>query len=352
MFSNFNENIEIVGIASAVPNNLVKISKEYAFFGKQKIDRISKSSGLKNKYITKEKICTSDLCFKAAEKLIRQLNWKKNDINFLIFVSQTPDYMLPATACVLQERLGLSTSVASFDINLGCSGYIYGLWSICNFLSLKKNSKGLLLVGDTISKISSPKDISVKPLFGDAGTATALQNKKNKSKNFFCLGTDGKGYKNLIVPAGSFRKPSNQKTKRRVLMNDSNIRSEEDLYMNGSSIFEFTLERVGPMVEKTLKELKWDYNKVDYFIFHQANKFMIEHLVEKLDLPKEKVLYSIEKFGNTSSASIPLSITDKLQNKITKKKLNILMAGFGVGYSFGAAGFSCGPIKLPKLIKV
>ena len=171
MFSNFNNNIEVVGIASAVPNNLKKIADEEKTFGKQKVDRISKSSGLKTRYIADSKICTSDLCFYAAEKLIKELGWKKNDINFLIFVTQTPDYVLPATSCVLQERLGLSTSVAAFDVNLGCSGYVFGLWAISNFLSNKKDSKGLLLVGDTLSKVSSPKDISVKPLFGDAGSS-------------------------------------------------------------------------------------------------------------------------------------------------------------------------------------
>ena len=352
MFSNFNNNIEVVGIASAVPNNLKKIADEEKTFGKQKVDRISKSSGLKTRYIADSKICTSDLCFYAAEKLIKELGWKKNDINFLIFVTQTPDYVLPATSCVLQERLGLPTSVVAFDINLGCSGYVFGLWTISNFLSNKKDSKGLLLVGDTLSKVSSPKDISVKPLFGDAGTATAVEYKNKKNKIYFCLGTDGKGYENLIVPAGSFRKPSNIETKKRVLMNDNNIRSKEDLFMNGGKIFEFTIERVEPMIKKVLSLLKWNYTNVDYFIFHQANKFMLDHLVSKMDIPKEKASYSIEKFGNTSCASIPLCITDQLQNKINKKEINIVIAGFGAGYSFGAAGFSCGPIILPKLIKV
>jgi 3-oxoacyl-[acyl-carrier-protein] synthase-3 len=351
MFCSTNENVKIVGLASAVPSTLIDISQEESNFGKEKILRLAKSSGLKQKYIANSSVCTSDLCLLAAKKLIKDLSWKKESIDFLIFVSQTPDYVLPATACVLQKKLGLFSKVVAFDINLGCSGFVYGLWTISNFLSNNKG-RGLLLVGDTISKIASPDDISVKPLFGDAGTATALEYNSKTNKSFFCLGTDGEGYKNLIVPAGSFRNKSNKITKQRKIRFDKNIRSDEDLYMNGGKIFEFTLERVEPMVNKVLKMSKWDYKNIDFFIFHQANKFMIDHLVNKMDIPKNKVLYTIEKFGNTSSASIPLSITDKLQGKIDKKNLKIVMTGFGVGYSFGAVASSFGPIFLPKLLKI
>ena len=199
MFSYISNNVKIIGIASAVPSTLININEEKKEFGKEKIERLAKSSGLQYKHISNKNICTSDLCYSAAKKLLNELNWKKTSIDFLVFVTQTPDYVLPATACVLQQRLGLSSKTVAFDINLGCSGFVYGLWVISNFLSNNQKSRGLLLVGDTISKIASPEDISVKPLFGDAGTAVAI-NYKKKLKNFSCFyfGTDGSGYKYLI----------------------------------------------------------------------------------------------------------------------------------------------------------
>ncbi len=344
----------IAGVASAVPETIRDLNSLETIFGQEDIRKISDSSGVLLRRIAPPdgSICTSDLCAAAAERLLTELNWDRQTIDGLIFVSQTPDYVLPATACSLHGRLNLSKTCASFDINLGCSGYIYGLWLAASMISSGGCNRVLLLVGDTISRIASPFDRAVSPLFGDAGTATALERAAESNPLCFQLGTDGTGSQNLIVPAGGFRRPRSIKTAERTPREGGNIRSDEDLYMNGGEIFAFTLREIPSLILGICKDAGWRIEDVNSFLFHQANRFMLQHLAKKMKLPTHKMVIALENFGNTSSASIPLALTQCLSARLKFEKMRLVLAGFGVGYSWGAVSLICGPIAAPELIIV
>lgn len=344
--------IRISGIASAIPKGKRTLKDDEKIFGIEETTKISSSTGVKTRYIVKDGECTSDLCFTAAKALLSQLEVPTSSIDALILVTQTPDYILPATSCVLHDRLGLSKSCITFDVNLGCSGYIYGLWLAANIISSGTLSRILFLAGDTISRLISPSDRSVSSLFGDAGTATIIEKTDDESSQMiFSLGTDGKGKDQLIVPAGGFRYPKMQKTSERSMRKDNNFRSDEDLYMNGPEIFSFSLREIPPLINTLLDETQWSVSDVDAFIFHQANGFMLRHLMRRLKIPAEKFILALSEYGNTSSASIPLAMTHDLSRRITgKETIKLLLSGFGVGYSWGGVTIKCGAnLVLPKL---
>ncbi len=340
--------VRITGIASAVPECIRTVDEDAIAFPDSDVSKISDSTGVRKRHIVTGNLCTSDLCFAATERLFIESGVERNSIDVLLFVSQTPDYVLPATSCSLHSRLALDKHCASFDVNLGCSGYIYGLWLASNLIACGSAKRALLLAGDTISRIAAPKDRSVALLFGDAGTATILERDDDSLPMSFVLGTDGSGQKNLIVPAGGFRIPRSEETAIQTEHEGGNIRSEEHLYMNGPEIFTFTLKEVPGMV----KSLVTDYDAIDAVVMHQANKFMLDYIAKRLKIPKEKLIVTLENYGNTSSASIPLALTDALSQKLKNTSLNLLLAGFGVGYSWGAVTVTCGPMVMPELVLV
>jgi len=308
--------------------------------------------GVKTRRIAESSTCTSDLCFVAAKKLIEDLNWTPETIDGIIFVSQTPDYRLPATSCSIQERLGLSEQCAAFDVNLGCSGYVYGLWIAANFIKTGDMKRVLLLVGDTITKAIAPNDKSTAMLFGDAGSATALEYDESASGVSFVLGTDGKGKENLIISAGGFRNPTTSHNLVRNGKPEGGASSDNDLYMNGGEIFNFTIKRVPALVKDLLDTGNTETKDVDYFVFHQANEFILKHLSKKMKLEKEKCPINIGEFGNTSSASIPLAIVSELSDVLSKSEKKLAMLGFGVGYSWGGALINVGPLSSLGLLEV
>ncbi|AZC27862.1 3-oxoacyl-ACP synthase III family protein [Pseudomonas sessilinigenes] len=322
-------NVRVEGIACSVPQNVSEVSDLATKFGEETIQKIMTSTGVVRRHVVDQE-CSSDLCVAAAERLIADLDIDRTSIDTLIFVSQTHDHTLPATACILQDRLQLSTKVAAFDVALGCSGYVYGLWLASSLISGGGSRRVLLLVGDTISKIVSEDDRSVAALFGDAGSATLLKYDEDAQPISFVLGTDGKGASNLIVPAGGFR----DRTGKTSEVNEPEVRGPFDLYMNGAEIFAFTLARVAPLV-KALHESRADNGAaVDHYVFHQANKFMLEHLVKRMKLPREKVLLDVENVGNTSCTSIPLAVSLAELQKDNRVTGLMMLAGFGVGYSW------------------
>jgi 3-oxoacyl-[acyl-carrier-protein] synthase-3 len=344
--------VRLAGIACAVPDKIRSLDDDVLAFGEADALKISSSTGVKQRYVAPPGVCTSDLCFASAKQILEELDWAPDSIDVLIFVSQTPDYVLPATACSLHGRLGLAKRCASFDLNLGCSGYVYGLWVAASLLSAGSYSRALLLVGDTISRLASPQDRSVAPLFGDAGTATALERSASAPPMYFELGTDGAGQSHLVVPAGGFRQPHSAETALRVERENGNVRSDEDLYMNGPEIFTFTLREVQPLVQSTLAAANWRVEDVDAFVFHQANQFMLTHLSKRMKLPAGKVVLALGEYGNTSSASIPLAILHGLRDRARTGPLQLLIAGFGVGFSWGAAALKVDKLVMPKLLKV
>lgn len=323
-------NVKITGLACAVPEAVSEVLKLADQFGEENVQKIIASTGVERRHIVTDE-CSSDLCLAAARKLMADMSIDPNSIDTLIFVTQTHDYTLPATACILQEKLGLPRSTAAFDVALGCSGYVYGLWLASSLLSAGGSKRALLLVGDTISKIVSEKDRSVAALFGDAGSATLLEYDESASDMSFALGTDGRGAKNLIVPAGGFKDRQGLST----TIEDADMRGPFNLYMNGAEIFAFTLARV-PALVKALSEST--ECSIDKYVFHQANRFMLQHLSKRMKLPEEKVVMTLQDYGNTSSASIPLAISH-LKNMKNPNTESIdgryMLAGFGVGYSWG-----------------
>ncbi len=344
-------NVRISGIASAVPNLEGDPADFFDRFGEGEVKKIIQSTGVYKRRVVPPGMCASDLCMAAAEGLFGQEKWQKNDIDAVIFLSQSGDYVVPFTAALLQKRLGLATSCAAFDVNLGCSGYVYGLWMAASLIAGGGMGKVLLLMGDTSTTGVSADDRATALLFGDAGTATILERTDCPDAELvFVLGTDGNGGHNLIVPAGGSRNPSSPETRLKRETEDGSRRSDEDLYMNGPEIFAFTLREVPKMVSQVLAVSGNSVDSVDSFVFHQANKFILDYLARRMRLPADKVPLSIGEYGNTSAASIPVTLTHCLRQQISANKMKLLLAGFGVGYSWGAVICDMENVVMPEMI--
>jgi len=349
------ENVIIKGVSACVPSCIQENIKLPVFLSQEDAHKFISSTGIENRRVSDEKTTTSDLCFHAAEKLIADLNWQKEDIDCLIFVTQTPDYILPATSCILQNRLGLSEECFSLDISLGCSGWVYGMSIISNLLSTGAFKKGLLLVGDTLSKINSKDDKSSYPLFADAGTATALEHQKNMTKIkkiYFHLATDGSGFETIIIPDGANRNRVSPESFINKEYGEGIVRNNLNIALNGMDVFSFGISKAPQSVNKMIEHFNLDKEAINYFIFHQANLFMNEKIRKKLKLPEEKVPYSLKEFGNTSSATIPLTMVTQLQRKLQNEKLKLIGCGFGVGLSWGSIYFSTDKIICSNLIEI
>jgi len=349
------QGVRIAGIASAVPNTVSAVADAADKFGAEDIQKIIKSTGVERRHVAAPKLCCSDLCYAAAKRLLDDLKWDPASVDGLIFVSQSFDFpCVPATSCILQMRLGLPKSAAVFDLVLGCSGHVYASWVAANLLAASGLSRVLVLAGDVATRGVSPLDRSTALLFGDGGSATALEKDGNAPPLAFVLGTDGTGWKNLIMPTGiqSARHPRNETTAVRQKAEANNWRSQDELFMDGTEIFAFTIREVPTLISNVLAASGWTRDEVDYFVFHQANKFMLTHLAKSMKLPLPKVPFSLKEYGNTSSASIPITINSELGEAIRTRPLKLLMAGFGVGYSWGACTATCGPLVTPPVILV
>ncbi len=333
-------NIEVSGISAAVPRNTVSNSGLEGYT-KDELEKLIATLGIHERRVADSKICASDLCIESANKLIEKLNWKKSEIEVLFFVSQTPDYILPGSSLNIVERLGLPKSCVSFDINQGCAGYVYGLSLISSFMSASKLSKGLLLVGDTITKFISPNNKSLVPIFSDCGTATALSYNSNSSKISFNISSEGIDYDAIIVEQGGSR--SQFKT-------DANGKLE--LNMKGLEVFNFSLKKVAPNIQELLVKEEQSVDDIDYFILHQANALILESIAQKINVDMAKVPSSLMHYGNTSGATIPLTIVTNLNKggEIINSK-NVL-AGFGVGLSLASAIVEFNNVVCCDLIEV
>ncbi len=330
----------IAGVVSCVPTQVVDNVPFIERFGDKAHD-IEKMTGVRERRWTDADTTTADLCQRAAERLLDQLGWERDSVDALFFVTQTPDYRLPATACALQGRLGLGKHVIAFDINLGCSGYPYGLWQAMQTVASGAARRALLLVGDTITKTVDADDRSTAMLFGDAGTATAIEPDANGSARFI-LGTDGTGERQLIIAEGAYRAAP-------VLEEGVMGPKADALYMDGGAIFNFTLATVPPLVAATL-ETGGGVDRFDAFLFHQANAFMLRHLAKKSKLPADKVPVNIDRFGNTSSATIPLLMTTDLADRLREGSTHLGLFGFGVGFSWGSVDVTVGPLTCVETI--
>lgn len=332
------DHIAIRGIAVNVPSSQV-FNKDSTLFDKEdEYKKFVDATGIESRYVVGDSgLCTSDLCLGAAERLLSSLDWDKNSIDCLIFVSQTPDYQLPATSCILQDRLNLSKDCFAMDISLGCSGWVYGLSTASAFLESGNFKRALVLVGDTTSMTKSPEDRSTFPLFGDAGTATALEYSEVPSQVSFEFGTDGSGYESIMIKDGGYRHPVNHNSLKVEVKEDGKIRSDVQSILNGADVFTFGISRAPKSIKRLLDKASLTAEDIDFLVLHQANKMMNDKIRKKAKFTEEQTLTSLAKYGNTSSASIPLSICAE-KNKL-KDQNRILACGFGVGLSWGSVLF-------------
>lgn len=338
------KNIRIVGITACVPAN-VEENMTLPFFKQGEAEKVIASTGIERRRISPETVTAGDLCCQAAENLIRELNWNKEDIDCLVFVSQTQDYILPATSCILQHRLELPNSCCTFDISYGCSGWVYGMSVVTSMLSCGIMKKALLLVGDTPSKFKSRKDKTSWPLFGDAGTATALEYHEGDAEMYFSLFTDGSKFDSIIIRDGGCRHPFSEASLVETEVEDGIVRRPIDSVMNGMDVFSFGLKRAPEVVNDVLTLAGRSVEAPDYYIFHQANMFMNEKIRKKLNIPAEKVPYSMKEFGNTSCATIPLTIANAFKNADELKGKSVVTTAFGVGLSWGSIYLTLDSIK-------
>lgn len=343
-------NVSLKGIASCVPANMEE-NAGLPLFKEDEAQKFSASTGIFRRRLADKNTTTSDLCYYAAEKLITELGWEKDSIECLVFVTQSPDYILPATSCILQERLGLGIDTYAIDISLGCSGWVYGLATISQMISASGMKRGLLLCGDTTT-YTSTMDKSAYPLFGACGTATAFQFEENSAPMFMNLNTDGSGYKAIIIPDGGCRNPVTKDSLEYREIEEGISRNSLQTVLDGMDVFTFGISRAPQSVNKLLEYANVGRENVDYYLFHQANLFMNEKIRKKLKLTAEQVPYSLADFGNTSSASIPLTATTQIRGRLSGGKLKMVACGFGVGLSWGSVYLETNEIVCPDLVEI
>ena len=326
--------VGIRALSACVPSEVVYNKDLGYLIPEEEIEKTINNIGIEQRRIAAPDVMASDLCFRAAQQLMADNNIDPDSIDVLLFMSQTPDYRIPATSCLLQHRLGLSRETMCFDISLGCSGYLFALSAAFAYASMDGVKRVLLLDGETFSKIVNRRDKVDWPLYGDAGTATLVE-KGDYGDATFMLNTDGSGEEVLKIHAG-MRNPVTPESCVEREREDGNIRSDLEVFMDGMDVFNFAISKVPKSVKQLLKETDHSIDDVDHLVFHQANRFMMDFFVKKLKISPDRVPYCIHKYGNTSSASVPLTISSELNGRLDGDNL-VLMSGFGAGLSWGSA---------------
>lgn len=300
-------------------------------------EKIFEKTGINQRHVVKEGELASDLAFEAAKKLFDSKVISPCEVEFILLATQSPDYILPTTACVLQDRLGLPDTVGSLDFNLGCSAFIYGLALAKGLIATGVVKNVLLITAETYSKHINPLDKSTRTIFGDAAAATLICEGEDVHEiGDFDLGTDGSGADNLIIPAGGMKMPKTELTAIEEVDDSRCTRCQDNLYMNGAEVFNFTISRVPATVENILRKSYLTKENIDLFVFHQANKFMLDFLRKKLRIPAEKFYINIQDIGNTVSASIPIALKRAEAEMLINKNDKVMLVGFGVGLSWGS----------------
>jgi len=339
--------VRIAGMRAVVPAARHSFLETPEPFTAEEAEKLCALTGVRERRIAPLSVCPSDLCTAAAEGLMAQLGWEPESVGILVFVSQGPDYPLPATACVIHKRLGLASGAACFDVKLGCSGFPYGLWIAGQLMSGAQAGRALVLCGDVGSRPIADDDRATRPLFGDAGSAVALEIAPEASPIHIITGTDGRGARNIWIKAGGRRHELVPGLVARSPEEEEEIARDARLRLDGAEVFAFSLRVVPPLVRELLAFAETDAEAIDHCVLHQANAFMLEHLRKKIKFPPERFINDLELFGNTSSASIPLAIAHRLSETVAAGSRKLLMAGFGVGWSWGAMVADVGPIPAP-----
>jgi 3-oxoacyl-[acyl-carrier-protein] synthase-3 len=318
--------IKITKIEYYLPKEILTNEDLEMQFPEWSSEKIESKIGIKQRHITSDNETVLDLAIQSSEKIFE--TYDKENIDFVLFCTQSPPYFLPTTACILQDKLGLRKNIGALDFNLGCSGFVYGLALAKGLLQSKVAKSVLLVTSETYSKHLHSQDKANRSIFGDASASAIIELNDHFFDQKFVLGTDGSGAENLIVKKGAFKKDDQ--------VNTNHFYPPENLYMNGPEIFNFTIENIPGLIKETLDQNKKTLDDIDYFIFHQANAFMLNYLRKKIKIPKEKFYIGMADCGNTVSATIPIALKEAFDKKLIKEGDKVLIAGFGVGYSWGA----------------
>lgn len=340
-------NIAIKAISTYLPIDVLEMISLVELYGEKTVESIMKTTGVERVRIAGKEETAADMCYFAAESLMQNEQIDRNEIDGLVFISQTPDYLLPATSVVLQDRLGLSKETVCFDISYGCSGYIYGIYQASLLISSGSCKNVLVLAGDTTSKIINPKDRAQRMVFGDCGSATLVSAGVGQTGFHIC--SDGSGYDKVIIPAGSFRNPSTEETKKEYEDIDGNVRSKEDLYNDGLAVFNFIIQNGKSSINTILDFMHWNKEEVKIYALHQATSFTVNFLVKRLKIEKDKAPINILNYGNTGPTTIPLILSDMFNVNSgidTTSWDKIIMSAYGVGLSWGSIACDLSETKI------
>jgi 3-oxoacyl-[acyl-carrier-protein] synthase III len=334
-----------------LPERTLSTADLAAEFPEWRVEKIDAKTGISTRHVSGPEECSSDLAVAAAQELFQSGACRPDQIDFLLLCTQSPDYFVPTTACLLQDRLGIPTTAGALDFSLGSSGYVYGLGIAQGLISSDQASRILLLTAETYSKFLHPQDRSVRTIFGDAATATLVVASDAPTPLIgpFVYGTDGSGGPNLIVPSGGMRRLRGPETGIAMADESGNVRSPENLFMDGGEIFNFTLAVAPQTVHTLLDKSQMRVEDIDLFIFHQANKYILEHLRKRMHIPADKFQITMSHCGNTCSSSIPIALKHAcIEGKLREGSLAMLV-GFGPGYSWGAALLRCAGLCAPPV---
>ncbi|WP_321307528.1 ketoacyl-ACP synthase III [Marinifilum fragile] len=346
------KNVAIKGVSASVPKNKVN-TYDFDFFTKEEANTFIETVGIENRFMAGDDVCASDLCFHAAEKLVSDLGWDKNEIDILAFESVTADYRTPPTSCILQERLGLPESCFTLDMPMGCCGSMYAINVIGSMMSAGTVRKALLLIGDTITRMSSPKDKSRIPLFGDCGTAIALEFDESANDIFVDFNTSGKSFEALITPHSGFRHQVTPDSFEYEDFGNGVVRAPVHSLINGMDVFAFAITKPPKNLVKMMDYCKLDKDvDVDYFLIHQANKMIVDRIVKKAKLNPEKVPMNLKDYANCGGASIPMLMVSNMQKELQEKSLSLVLSSFGLGLTWGTMYLRTDPMVVSDLIIV
>ncbi len=342
--------VQLKGLSVAVPSNKID-NAQLTSLSERNRQEIIKQVGIRYRYVADKQVTAADLCFASTEKLLAELGWDADDVGLLVFVSQTPDHTVPGTATQLQERIGLGKNTICLDINQGCAGYVYGLSVIAGMMKAYNIKRSLLLVGDTITSMISDEDNSLNPIFSDAGSATALElDADDACKMTFRLGSKGADYQAICVKDGGARSPITKESLQKQKISEGIWRQPNQLTMNGQAVFTFGLSTVASEISKLLQAAEVSETEIDHLVLHQANQLLNDAIVRKVGFPKEKAPRSLHDFGNTSCATIPVTLVSQLREQLQEHKLQLLLSGFGVGLSWGNVILSTDRLVCPEVI--
>lgn len=340
--------IEITGVAVAVPSLKIDVDSFKPSFGSDAVDKFKAATGICSFHKALEGQTASDLGYAAAEYLLTEKKVDKSDIGLLVFITQSPDYGRPNTAGVIQKRIGLQQDCACFEVNLGCSGFVYGLEMTCAMLNSSNKQKALLILGETATKVTHPKDHSTAMLYGDAGAAVLLEKKDDACEILCTLKSDGDRFDAIIVPAGGFRHQGMPRDS--FICKDGNERSLYNVFMDGTAVFTFTISDIPAAIKDFLSQTDTTSADYDCCSMHQANLFILKQLIKRVKIPQDKMPITIDRYGNTGALSIPLTLCDRYGMQDNLEKARILACGFGIGLSWGIASFYISPQNILPII--